>query len=72
MVPFETRVALAEDIASRARALGFATYIEVRDAYSSQTCRPEQLGKILGQYQSGDNVTLETLVQMGRNKVRVM
>ena len=72
MVALETQVALAQALVSKAKALGFRPVIAVRDAYSSVTCRPEQLDRLLSAYRPNDLVTLETLITMGRSKVRVV
>jgi hypothetical protein len=72
MIPLENRVALAKAVATRASALGFGPCeYEVRDAYSRESCRGSQLDQLLSQYRPGDNVTIETLVNIGRSKVRI-
>jgi hypothetical protein len=72
MMPLETRVALVKGIAARANALGLGPVsFEFRDGYSRETCREDQLEKLLSRYQPGDSPTIEALVRFGRSRVVV-
>jgi len=58
---------LTEAIANRARLLGFEPHaLEIRDVYTRESVRGDQLGKLLSQYQAGDRPAVELLARIGR------
>ena len=72
MQTLEEKREIAEALASKARDLGFNRVgFLVRDSYGGSVFTETKLEDLLGQYRSGDLVTITTLLDLGRTKVRV-
>jgi hypothetical protein len=72
MITLEEKRAKAESLADKARVLGFTqTGFLVRDVYGQEVFAEGKIGELLGNYQTGDLVTIDVLLNLGRSKVRV-
>lgn len=62
----------AESIARKARRLGFrGVGFCIMDSYGRQIFTEGKLDELLAQYRDGDLVSIDTLLSLGRSKVKV-
>jgi hypothetical protein len=68
----ESRAAIAQGVAERAKAKGFGyVTFELRDSYSGKTVRGDKLHELLAPYLPNEKPSIEVLVSFGRSKVPV-